>query len=286
MRAALSLIVWSALVVGTGAAEVVWDHLPWAVYSEEQLDLSGELPAGWHLRPAGRAALPDEGDVDLHLPAAGLDGIDLIDAEGRRTGGILLLRPGEGGALDVVGGRLVRDDALVVLTLSRLEHVEDRRWKILRASRDEGATCGTRLTAPEVPLGESGLLALIAAARRAPIWQAGVLVELPSSDRLVGWNHRAYRQSLAWLVADLWQRGAARVVLVQGPVPKVEAESMAPFWRQARDVARTYRCDLVEVPDLLDEDYWRVGAGLLGETLNDAGQAALDELCARYMDGG
>jgi hypothetical protein len=273
----------AVLLLGPLAAEeVVWDHLPWAVYTEEGLYLALRLPQCWTLHgPSGPVDLDPLHAV--HLDARELEHVRLRSADGRPQGGIRVLRPGDGGVLELQAGRLASDGEVVVLALSRLEHIEDRRWMVLRPSRSEPLPCKTRIEAPSVPLGESGVLAQIAVSRTRPVWKEGVLVELPASDRHVGWNHRAYRQTLAWFVADLWRRGATRIVLVQPPVPAAELDAIRALWAQVRDVARTYRCDLIEVEALGETQYWQLGPGLLGDSLNSAGRAALDERCAAAL---
>ncbi|MDA3960595.1 MAG: hypothetical protein PF961_07375 [Planctomycetota bacterium] len=285
MILALLLIV-SEMTAADPVSVPVWDHLPQAVYLEEDLHMAVALPNGWHVM-AGDKQLDSAGAQTVRVPAEGAHALRVVDANGEQQQRIALLRPGAAGALDLTEGRLrTRDGDHVVLALSRREHSEDRRWLFLRNSESAAQACEVLLAAEPVALGESGLLAVVQASRRSSVFKQGVVVQLPGDDRLVGWNHRHYRQCVAWVVADLWARGARRIVLVQGPVSELERTAMEPLWAQARDVARTYNCELQEAHGLLKERYWLLAEGLLGDRLNAAGEAELVRIRGRFLEPG
>ncbi len=284
-----------APAAGAGAAEPpsigIWDHLPTACYLEEVLPVvlrpvggasgwSARLEPGAQPVPVEVAADATTCAVQVALPATARS---LHLAGNGRALALRLVTPGAGAAL-VLGAdqRLHQAADPAVLVLNRVEATEDRRWHWLQKS-DEGQPCRVRLAAPAVAWGESPLLAQIVASQSLRFTGEGVLIELSGLDRLVAWKHRAYRQAVAWLVADCFARGAVRVVLAEPAAPAVEARTLTALLAQVRDVATSYKATTIDCGPLAREAFWESAPGVLGLTLNEAGRRERERLFAPVL---
>ena len=278
MSASWRVLGLLAVVAGISSAEpVVWNHLPIATYREESMSFSVNLPDRWQLAK-GSERIAQDANGRAEIDPSVINEVMIRGADGKRVQSIVLVQPGDNLPLTFTEGRLYCDQDLVVLATNRREYDEDRRWKFLRKEETKDTPCQLRLRAPAVAIGESGLLALIAQSRQMSVWKQGVVIEIPASDRLVGWKHREFRQVVAWLVADVRRRGARRVVLVQPPAPRIELAAVDALRNQVRDVAKTYSVEVLEVGGLANHDLWEIAPGLLGDELNPGGQAALDAI--------
>jgi hypothetical protein len=110
-----------------------------------------------------------------------------------------------------------------------------------------------------------------------------LVLQLSTSELLVGWPHREFRQLLAWYAERCLAR-QLELVLVQPPVSVVERPGMEGLWRQVRDVANAYGLDVIEVTDLSDASYWQLGEGVWSTTLLPAGRARLAERIAPLIE--
>lgn len=284
----------------TGAAETTlsgtaWDWLPVAGYEREALELA--------LRPVADAAdWSADAEPDLSLVVAEGAGVVRVTVPATATPqriqlsgpardhdperiGIAFVRPGDGAGLSMDRlGRLHRGRDWAVLVLPRIEAIADRRWAMLLPRPDaRPEPCAIELDSPSaLGDGQPPLAAQIAAAQNLAVQGQAVLIHLAAADRLSGWSQRTWRQSLAWLAADLAARGARRVVLVEPCGPGLIDSQLAPLRRLARDVAAAYRVTTVDTGSLQDDRYWLASPGVLALTLNAAGLAARDRLLAPW----
>ncbi len=270
------LIVSAAVAVEASAA--AFDHLPAVAYDDEELTVAlraaeGRTTRQWRVvdPPPGLQLSRSERDtvVQIALIPRQAGGVQVVDAAGASIAGLHFVRPGSQTPLVLSDhGRLQFAGRPVVLLLERREAEADRRWALLRGtSEKERPPCDLVLPAPAVPLGHPVLLAQIHAARRRPTVGRSIMVQLGGDDVFAAWKHRAYRQALAWLVSDLMQRGALRVVLVQPVAPDDGSDALAPLQEQVRDIARTYECDVIEQPGLDERDAWALASGVIGPGL-------------------
>jgi hypothetical protein len=308
----------TASVVGTTSSTTApitpgatrWDWLPTAGYDGEALVIAlrvGPDAAHWRACRAPDNSEPTAGPVpDVPLTVAdGVLTLDLVPgppvpalspanrdhvifmamAPATPAVDLHLVRPGAAQplALDALG-RLTAAGAPAILVLPRLEADGDRRWQTLRwFSSQPTIRCALTLTAPRVPPGQSDLLALIAAAHATDPAGRDVLIVLGPGDRLVGWNHRAYRQALAWLVADLAARGAGHLVIAGPYAPAADADRIAPLIAQVDDIGTAYRCRTIPLTTLAPAANWEIAPGILGPQLNPTGAAALHTLLAPWL---
>jgi len=283
----------SASVAAHAGAGTCWDWLPTVGYDSEALVIAlrvGGDPSLWHAHRIYKDGWGGElpltvanGAMTLNVFPGQAPDADTIEFSGPRAGDdvrVRLVRPGSGRGLghDNLGHlTMVTADGSVmpaILVLTRLEAEADRRWQTLRWLGGEPTfQCTLTLAAPVVPSGQSDLLALIAASQSADPAGHNILVQLGAADRLVGWNHRNYRQCLAWLVADLTARSAGHLVIAGPLAPSPDADRVAPLRGQVDDVAAAYRCQVVQLGELANETYWQLAPGILGPQLNAAGEA-------------
>lgn len=284
----LRLLCCLGLMAALGATDVAVvdvDHLPVAAYDCEPLEIVLRSAAvggvaDWRLANAPARTQIERREHDsvlvlrLGMIASGLDDLRLVDGQGRVLKRIVFMRPGR-------HLRLVRDERgvlhnngdPVVLVLGRREARADRRWALLRRLlRRAPEPCSVVLAAPESTWGTSPLLAQIAALDRVPVAGQGVVITLDGNDVEVGWKHRDYRKVLAWLVEDLRQRGARRLILVEPVAVVDDAEALQPLRDQVVDVARSYRVEMITQPGLEDRRYWEQAPGIIARHLNETGQ--------------
>jgi hypothetical protein len=292
----------SAAATNAGAG-TCWDWLPTIGYDSEALVIAlrvGGDPSLWHAHRIYKDGWGGElpltvanGAVTLNVYPGATPDADTIEFSGPRAGDdvrVRLVRPGSGRGLghDNLGHlTMVTADGSVmpaILVLTRLEAEADRRWQTLRWLGGEPTfQCTLTLAAPVVPSGQSDLLALIAASQSSDPAGHNVLVQLGAADRLVGWNHRNYRQCLAWLVADLTARSAGHLVIAGPLAPSADADRVAPLRGQVDDVAAAYRCQVVQLGELADASYWQVAPGIIGPQLNASGQAEVQRRLAPWL---
>ncbi|GDY11321.1 hypothetical protein LBMAG53_01980 [Planctomycetota bacterium] len=285
---------------GSGAnqpvlVETAWDWLPVAGYERESLELAlrpGSAAADWSADAEPEVSLAitnGDGVVRITIPATATPQRIQLSGSARDHDperlGIAFVRPGDGAGLSMDPlGRLHRGRDWAVLVLPRIEAIADRRWAMLLPR--PGAhpePCAIELAPPSgLGDGQPPLAAQIAAAQTVDVQGQAVLIHLAAADRLSGWSQRTWRQSLAWLAADLAARGARRVVLVEPCGPGLIDSQLAPLRRLARDVASAYRVSTVETGSLQDDRYWLVSPGVLGLSLNTDGAAARDRLLAPW----
>ncbi len=297
MRAAAALMV---LVAATGplSAETrapLWDHLPVVAYRGDEVTVSwpadGATQPPWNVHCGGRELAPRRGDdgrswtvtarVDTDRASD-----DLTWSRAHEAVTVRLIAPGcaQGIALDH-DRRLAIAGSPVVLVLPRVEADVDRRWKILGvAAAAEAIRCQAVLleAEPVDATPRSGILGLVVTSQALPMANRSLLVLLPASDIHAGWQHRTYRQLVAWLVADAIRRGANQVVLAGPFTARAHASDAAPLRRQVADVASAYHCRSIDLGDLGDERYWQIAPGILGPGLNDFGRAKLAEVLAPW----
>lgn len=262
-----------------------WTYLPTVAYDDETVRCiwSGAL-ADWGIDQAAgaRASVDGTGMAIDWIPgrdqALRLRGEDAIVD-------LVAVPPGADRDLDLVNGRLVSGTAGAILVLSRIEARSDRRWALIRALGDDAPKpCAQALTWPEpVPAGISPLLRQCVQARGLKPDADGVLIEVHPAEGRVGWKHREFRQTLAWLVADLQVRGAGAVTLVQPRDLAQRDAALVPLREQVVDVANAYRCRVLDPVELADEACWRISPGLVGETLNEHGRAVRARLHAAWI---
>ena len=298
MRRFVALLAVCVAVCATAAdtgAEAppigTWDHLPTACYLDEVLPLVLRPiggASGWSARlEPGAQSVPVEVTADAVTCAVSValptTARALHLAGNGRAIALRLVTPGTGAAL-VLGPdhRLHQAADPAVLVLNRVEATEDRRWHWLQKS-DEGQPCRVRLAAPAVAWGDSPILAQIIASQALTLKGEGVLIELSGLDRLVAWKHRAFRQVVAWLVADCFARGAVRVVLAEPVAPAVEAKALTALLTQVRDVATSYKVTTIDCSALARESWWEIAPGVLGLTLNEAGRRERERLFAPML---
>ncbi len=292
------LAVWGAVcatAADASSAETppigTWDHLPTACYLDEVLPVvlrpvggatgwSARLEPGAQSVPVEVAADAATCAVSVALPATAQA---LHLAGNGRAIALRLVTPGAGAAL-VLGPdhRLYQGADPAVLVLNRVEASEDRRWHWLQQA-DAGQPCRLRLAAPAVAWGDSPLVAQIVASQALKLKGEGVLIEISGLDRLVAWKHRAFRQVVAWLVADCFARGAARVALAEPVAPAVEVKALTALLAQVRDVATSYKLTTIPCGDLAREALWEIAPGVLGLTLNEAGRRERERLFAPML---
>ncbi|MBA3845943.1 MAG: hypothetical protein H0X45_04790 [Planctomycetes bacterium] len=281
IRVALVLIAASAIAAedGTASSPARWHYVPNAGYEEEPLHVELAEARGWRVvgdddRPI-EFATGDDGSLRAVIEPRGRARVRALAADGGGLG-LRLVRPGGASDLSVVDDALRLGDDTAVLILSRIDARADRRWSLLRSfSGVDHSPCALRLVGDDI-------LGLAVAAQEFALSGQGVLVVLPSADRLIGWKHREYRQIVGWIVADACARGAAAVVLVEPCAPDAEAELIRPLVRAARDVAKAYQCQIASATALSDHRYWEVAPGVLGSVLNDPGRKRLDEIVAPW----
>ena len=294
MRCSALLALITATLIGHAgeSSTVTWAHLPHAGYFGEELWLTiarEAKPAIGEIETLAGASitLSDDGTgLGVRLDPRGHAGLVVHAPSGAEAGRVLFIEPGAGDGIQFdTDGRLRRSGQDVVLVLPRREASGDRRWQLLRGDDRNMPRCSLFLRAPDVRPGESPTLALIGASQSIDPRDQGVVVAMPGGDRFVGWRHRAYRQAVAWLVADLHARGAQRVVLVQAPAPDLDRELIEPLWAQVRDVARSYEVEQVEVTVLGAAEHWQIAESdtLLGGELNDGGLRAYEALLRPYV---
>jgi hypothetical protein len=282
LHSALVLTLASALA----AAEPAWDWLPRAADDDRQCELHLAATDGWSALPAdGLSAKREDGQLVLLFEPQRVPAVSVAGPQNRRLT-VELIAPGKGAGLTCdAQGQLQRAGSAAILAVPRREAAADRRWGMLRAFEQRKAEpCAVVLAEPAV--GALGLPVLgrqIAAAQALEPHGSGVLVQLSGDDRFAAWKHREYRQALAWLVADLAARGASHVVLVEPSCPLVDEPLLAPLRAQVRDVARAYRCTAIETTALGGHDGWEASPGVLGRTLNAAGNARRDQLLAGWL---
>jgi len=287
----IRILALLGLVAALTAAD--WTYTPLVTYEDEAATVVlGPAAAGaWQVRddhrgdPLGEAVVARDGRVTLTIDPRSLSVVRVQSVE---AGGAALtlrfVRPGEGRDLTIdAAGNPMLGGARAVLVLSRLEARADRRWGMLRDASDrEPRPCAVALAPPLVSEGVPALTAQVRDAQALAVAGQGVLVELAAADRLAGWKHRAYRQCLAWLVADLQARGATHIALVPPVAAQPLDDDLLPLRRQVADVASAYRCRLVEIESLNDPAGWESAPGVLGTTLNAGGAARRDRLLAPW----
>lgn len=273
------------VLAGHLLAGAEWTYRPTVAYDDETVRcIWSGAQADWRIdEPAGaRPSIDGTGMAIDWIPGRDqglrLRGVDAIVD-------LLAVPPGSNRDLDLRGGRLVSGAADVILVLSRIEARSDRRWALIRALGDDTPKpCAQALTWPEdVPEGTAPLLQQCVQARDLAPDAGGVLVELHPGEGRIGWKHREFRQTLAWLVADLQVRGAGAITLVQPrDIPPRDA-ALVPLREQVVDVANAYRCRVLDPVELADEACWRISPGLVGETLNEHGRAVRARLHAAWI---
>jgi hypothetical protein len=289
LTAALLLLVAALPVVLSAADGDAWDWLPVVAYEREAVDLTLR-PAGgaaaWtaHSEPAARLDVVAGETLRVGIPADAAPAQVVLTGAGRsRT--IACIAPGAGAGLRLDDeGRLRRQDAWAVLRLPRVEAVADRRWQgLISGGEAQPIRCDLVLRAGPIPAGACGLAGLIVAAQQ-PVQGRAVLVELDAATG--GWTHRAWRQTLAWLAADLAARGATRIVLVEPAIAAPLESQAAPLRLQTRDVAAAYRLTSIDTTGLGTLAHWQTAPGILGTSLNTDGQAARAALLAAWLPAG
>lgn len=275
-----------AAILGVAAlAAAEWTYRPTVAYDDETVRCvwSGSA-ADWRIEQPGDVRVSGDGNGlaidwvpgrDQSLRLRGVDAI--VD--------LVAVPPGSKRDLALGEGRLISGTAGVILVLSRIEARSDRRWALIRALGDDTPKpCAQALLWPEdVPAGTSPLLRQCVQARTLTPDADGVLVEIHPGEGRIGWKHREFRQTLAWLVADLQVRGAGAITLVQPrDIPQRDA-ALVPLREQVVDVANAYRCRVLDPVGLADEACWRISPGLVGETLNEHGRAIRAGLHASWI---
>lgn len=291
------LLLLACLGLSAADSEPVWDHLPKAVYVGEDLHMALRCPdlpdvvalALKHAEGERSVERCADGDFRVQVPITAESSV-LQLAVADRSWTVALLKPGMGHdsgpwSIDAAGRLRTAAGAWAVLALDRREATEDRRFQILRprevTQNDHGPCALHSISTGQEPY--SGILASILACRMLEVAGHGIVVELPTADAWRGWDHRQYRQAVAWLVADLYARQARRVVLIQPPMVAREEVVIAALRRQIYDVGRSYRCEVLATTELGDPRYWEVAPGVLGRWLNTDGREQLDALCRPYL---
>ncbi|MBA3708967.1 MAG: hypothetical protein H0W83_09140 [Planctomycetes bacterium] len=290
---ALALLLLAPLLtVPAAASEAIaphWDHLPAIGYQGEDLVFSWRAEDGsWSVAHGADRLDVQSGDdgrsrsVAVRIEDADSARDDVVFTRAAQSARVRLIRPGGGRqlAIDADCRHLLSAGTPAVLVLPRIESEADRRWGLLAAlSTSESVTCEVVLREPAEDNGSgSGILGLIATAQSVDVAKRSVLILAAGSDGRVGWTHRAYRQCVAWLVADLECRAAAHVVLA-GPIgPRADYANLAPLQRQVIDVANAYHCRLLDLSSMADDAHWQLAPGILGPRLNPSGEAALAAL--------
>ncbi|MFW5750400.1 MAG: hypothetical protein ACOCZK_02015 [Planctomycetota bacterium] len=278
-------------------AVAVFDHLPAVAYDGEALTVALRASAGrttsrWRVvePPAEMQLSRSERDAVLQITFVPrlARSVRVVDASDALVAGLHFVRPGSQAPLELGDhGRLHFADLPVVLLLERREAEADRRWALLRGiSEKERPRCDLILPAPTVPFGHPVLLAQIHAARRRPTVGRSIMVQLGGDDVFASWKHRAYRQALAWLVSDLKQRGALRVVLVQPVAPDDGSGALGPLQEQVVDVGRTYDCEVIAQPGLEAPAAWAVAPGVIGPDLAPEALRRYRQRCAAELAPG
>ncbi len=258
----------------TSSAPVRWDYLPLVGYVGDELWFSlrvGAAQAGqWTVSADGHAVDshlgPDSSSIDVGLPLRSGRPRQITFHGPSIERSVRLVLPGQGGQLhEDAQGRLAAGDQPAVLVVRRTDDDHDRRWRSLRASGPApDVHCKVRIRAPLVPSGDSGLLAEIVSSQALTVAGLDVLLEVPASDRFASWKHREFRQALAWLVSDLRQRGARRIVLLDPLVAESEAPLVKLLIVEIADIASAYHCTELSLPQLSQERFWQVSPGVLG----------------------
>jgi hypothetical protein len=283
---------WAMLLVlaaATAAAEPAWDWLPRSADDDRTCELHLAAPEGWTAQPAvGLEARREAGQLVLRFEPRVVPTITVRGPQDRHLM-VHLVAPGLGAGLSATAdGSLQLDGSAAIVAVPRREAAADRRWGVLRAFDHASIErCAHVLAGADASaLGIPSLTRQIAAAQRFDPRGGGVLVELSGDDRFAAWKHREYRQTLAWLVADLAARGATQVVLLEPMCPLVDEPLLAPLRAQVRDVARAYRCNAIDTTGLGDHACWESAPGVLGQMLNTAGKARRDQLLAVWLPSG
>ncbi len=268
-----------APVTEVAVAPARWHYLPYAGYEEEPLHVELAAARGWRVVDDAEQVLEsvtgDDGSLRAVIEPRGRGRVRALVGQGGGLG-LRLVRPGGANGLSLIDDALRHGEDTAVLILSRIDARTDRRWSLLRRfSGVDHSPCARILVG-------DGVLGLAVAAQELDLSGQGVLVVLPSGDRLIGWKHREYRQIVGWIVADAFARGASAVVLVEPSAPEAEAELIRPLVRAARDVAKAYQCQIASAAALSDHRYWEVAPGVLGPVLNDLGRKRLDEIIAPW----
>lgn len=275
------------------AADLRWDRLPQVGYEREDFSLAfrpSDGAEGWSLVADDGSVIALRSESDGKVLAATVSALGhahLVLAKGQQRVTLNLLRPGQAQGLALDAERhLTWQGGLAILLLERQEADIDRRWSILRfVEKPLNEPCTVRLEAPVVPWGEAAITAQVCASQQVAVSGIGLLVPLAGADRWAGWKHRAYRQMVAWLVADILARGARRVVLAPPVAPPAEHDAIALLAAQVTDVAHSYHCALVDVAPLAKDAYWEIAHGVLGTSLNADGQRAFAELIKPWWSG-
>ncbi len=281
--------VWAIALAATAlsAADPVWDWLPRAADADRPCEIHLTAPEGWRATPGpGLQAGRDGGQIVLVFQPATVSRV-AVEGPEQRALTIRCLAPGTAANLSAdADGRLRAGDDAAILAVPRREAAADRRWGILRAmGGDRIEPCRTTVDEPSLSNGLPALTRQIAASQAIKP-AGGVLVLLSGDDRFAAWKHREYRQALAWLVIDLGLRGATHVVLVEPTCPTVDEALLAPLREQVRDVARAYRCSVVDTTALGDHALWEESPGVLGQRFNVAGKAQRDRLLLPWLASG
>jgi hypothetical protein len=268
------------------AEEPIFDYLPKVAYIGEDLHLSWRAPGDgaqpdWQVEADGKPQVIDRVGTASRLvidPA----GIKRIHISGGNWSTVVhLVTPGQEQLPDVaITGLLRYPDGPAVLVAPRVEAKADRRFRLLRGGPPNRGSSAVLAWPPAAPWGRSPLLAQSVATMPD---DGRLVLQLSTSELLVGWPHREFRQLLAWYAERCLAR-QLELVLVQPPVSVVERPGMEGLWRQVRDVANAYGLDVIEVTDLSDASYWQLGEGVWSTTLLPAGRARLAERIAPLIE--
>ncbi len=184
--------------------------------------------------------------------------------------------PGSGADLRWDGHRLLQSGEPAVLIAPWRDPAPDRRWAWLPGG--EAPRCGILIDAPPpVADGAPVLPAQIVAAQGLDP-RSGVAIALSGAERFAGWRVRDWRLALGWLVEDLHQRGARRVVLLGPVAPHPEHAALTALAREAATVAAAHGAGWIPGDTLADPALWD------GPVLSAAGRAARDRLLAADME--
>jgi hypothetical protein len=269
------------LAISAAAGDAAWDWLPHAADDDRPCELHLTPADGWTVaEPDSAVTRISDGQLHITVLPQRADTIRCRGPAGTEMQ-VRLVAPGHGHGMDTdAAGNLRLGAAAAILAVPRREAAADRRWGFLRSlSTPRPAPCDLVLPEPAaVTWGSPALTRQVAAAQQVDVQGRSVLVELSGLDRFAGWKHREYRQTLAWLMADLAARGATRVVLEAPYAPTADAALLAPLRAQARDVAQAYRCTLIDTAALDDHANWETAPGILGQTLNPVGIGRRDEV--------
>jgi hypothetical protein len=187
-----------------------------------------------------------------------------------------LVPPGDGAGLRWTGHRLTLAGEPAVLVAPWRDPVPDRRWAWLPGG--EAPRCGILLVDPPPVADGAPVLPAQIIAAQAIDPRPGVAIVLSGAERFAAWRVRDWRLALGWLVEDLHQRGARRVVLLGPAAPEPEHGALAALAREAATVAAAHGAGWIPGDALADPALWD------GPVLSAAGRAARDRLLAAVME--